>query len=178
MLSSRSCFYFSCHRSYSINLKTAIPSEYIETIDKVQVVELTPVEQWCLCFFITFLLGALAAVFSKTISAPFERIKIIQQCNYEAPSTGRPTPETVDADVKNPKIRALLDDLPRELDLPRRPLTSSFSESCFLEIESNADSDETESNQLSGGMVDVMKYIYINQGYFHSLFTEYRQVTE
>ena len=33
------------------------------------------------CFLLTFALAALSQLISKTISAPFERIKIVEQCN-------------------------------------------------------------------------------------------------
>merc|ERR1711962_1679499 len=32
------------------------------------------------CFFLAFALGSLSAALSKTISAPFERVKMIMQC--------------------------------------------------------------------------------------------------
>ena len=32
------------------------------------------------CFFLAFTLGAISALLSKTISAPFERVKMIMQC--------------------------------------------------------------------------------------------------
>merc|ERR1711917_178383 len=32
------------------------------------------------CFFLAFALGAFSALLSKTISAPFERVKMIMQC--------------------------------------------------------------------------------------------------
>ena len=34
---------------------------------------------WFLCFLLTFALGGLAAIISKTISAPIEKIKIVKQ---------------------------------------------------------------------------------------------------
>ena len=34
------------------------------------------------CFIIAFFLGAVAATFAKCVSAPFERIKLFQQCLY------------------------------------------------------------------------------------------------
>jgi len=33
-----------------------------------------------ICFFVSFTLGGIAACIAKTISAPFERVKLIQQC--------------------------------------------------------------------------------------------------
>ena len=34
------------------------------------------------CFLIAFALGAVAATFAKCVSAPFERVKLFQQCLY------------------------------------------------------------------------------------------------
>ena len=34
------------------------------------------------CFLIAFVLGAVAATFAKCVSAPFERVKLFQQCLY------------------------------------------------------------------------------------------------
>lgn len=35
-----------------------------------------------ICFFVSFIIGGIAACIAKTISAPFERVKLIQQCLY------------------------------------------------------------------------------------------------
>ena len=58
------------HVIFAIMFKTNISSEIADESEP----------EIHLCFLISFLLGAIAAIFSKTVSAPFDRIKIIQQC--------------------------------------------------------------------------------------------------
>ena len=124
-------------------------------------------EVWCLCFLVTFLLGSVAAVLSKTIAAPFERIKIIQQCNYEEQTIHfkAMTHTMTHNDEKS--------EFGQNLTTPKthRPLTSSFSERLFIEIDTDSDTSSSSSidNQtkvLSGGILEVMNYIYRNQGPF------------
>jgi hypothetical protein len=55
-------------------IENSTSSEY-EDFDSQEIVGLNKFT----CFLVAFLMGLLSAIFAKTIGAPFERVKLIQQ---------------------------------------------------------------------------------------------------
>ena len=152
-------------------------TQYNVTESMTNEVELTRFQ----CFTLVFVLGGLAAVIAKSLGAPVERIKLIQQILYRQDTEDKTKSDGVQSktdeeqvvsyedQTKSDKVQNMTDN---EQTFSHKEQTKSDGVQKKIEEEqplpyeeqTKSDEEQTKSPRLRFGLLSCAKYIYQTEG--------------